>query len=166
GGERPRRPRSHPRRQPAEPGRRHPAQPSRHDDRVDRRQPVDQAGQPHAQLRSALGRGARPYRRLPGSAEVSETGFDHSLYDRFPTSGPRPEGELEKLEKAWRVPPRWGLLTEVNNNYVGFWYVAVAFLFFILAGILALVMRVQLAAPLQDIVPMETYNQVFTMHGT
>src|SRR5690606_37903308 len=28
------------------------------------------------------------------------------------------------------------------------------------------VMRVQLAAPLQDIVPMETYNQVFTMHGT
>ncbi len=97
---------------------------------------------------------------------MSETGFDHALYDRFPTTGPRPEGELEKLEKAWRVPPGWGLLTEVNNNYIGFWYVAVAFLFFILAGILALVMRVQLAAPLQDIVPMETYNQVFTMHGT
>ncbi|KKC27273.1 cbb3-type cytochrome c oxidase subunit I, partial [Sphingomonas sp. SRS2] len=34
------------------------------------------------------------------------------------------------------------------------------------AGILALVMRVQLALPLQGILPQDTYNQFFTMHGT
>jgi len=96
----------------------------------------------------------------------TETGFDHSLYDRFPTSDPRPEGELEELERIWCAPKGWQLLTAVNNNYIGIFYVGAAFLFFLLAGILALVMRVQLALPLQGILPQETYNQFFTMHGT
>ena len=97
---------------------------------------------------------------------TSETGFDVSLYDRFPTHGPRPKGELEELERVWCAPKGWQFLTVVNNNYVGFFYIAAAFLFFLLAGVLALVMRVQLAAPLQEILPQETYNQFFTMHGT
>ena len=63
-------------------------------------------------------------------------------------------------------PTGWARLTAVNNNYVGFFYVAAAFLFFLLAGVLALVMRVQLALPLNGILPQETYNQFFTMHGT
>jgi len=96
----------------------------------------------------------------------SETGFDHNLYRLFPTHRPRPEGELEELEKVWEAPKGWALLTVVNNNYVGFFYVATAFLFFLLAGILALGMRVQLAAPLLDFLPQDTYNQFFTMHGT
>ncbi|KKC26631.1 cbb3-type cytochrome c oxidase subunit I, partial [Sphingomonas sp. SRS2] len=97
---------------------------------------------------------------------TSETGFDPALYDRFPTSGARPEGELQELERIWCAPRGWQLLTAVNNNYIGFFYVAAAFLFFLLAGILALVMRVQLALPLQGILPQDTYNQFFTMHGT
>ncbi|MBB5710953.1 cbb3-type cytochrome c oxidase subunit I [Sphingomonas xinjiangensis] len=96
----------------------------------------------------------------------SETGFDPALYDRFPTEGERPEGELEELERIWCAPKGWQLLAAVNNNYVGTFYVGTAFLFFVLAGILALVMRVQLALPLQGILPQETYNQFFTMHGT
>ncbi len=96
----------------------------------------------------------------------SETGFDPALYDRFPTSGERPEGELEELKRIWQAPTGWGRLTIVNNNYVGIWYVAAAFLFFLLAGVLALVMRVQLALPLAGVLPQETYNQFFTMHGT
>ncbi|APR53872.1 cytochrome ubiquinol oxidase subunit I [Sphingomonas koreensis] len=96
----------------------------------------------------------------------SETGFDPALLDRFPTSEPRPEGEVEELKRIWAAPKGWGLLTAVNNNYVGFFYVATAFLFFLLAGILALVVRVQLALPLQGVLPQETYNQFFTMHGT
>ncbi|ARU15987.1 cbb3-type cytochrome c oxidase subunit I [Croceicoccus marinus] len=96
----------------------------------------------------------------------SETGFDHDLYRLFPTHHPRPEGEVEELEKIWANPKGWGLLTVVNNNYVGFFYVATAFLFFLLAGILALGMRVQLAAPLLEVLPQDTYNQFFTMHGT
>ena len=96
----------------------------------------------------------------------SETGFDPALYDRFPTQEERPTGELEELERIWRAPRGWGLLTAVNNNYVGTFYVGTAFLFFLLAGILALLMRVQLALPLQGILPQETYNQFFTMHGS
>ncbi len=96
----------------------------------------------------------------------SETGFDHELYRLFPTHRPRPPGELEELEKAWERPRGWGMLTAVNNNYVGFAYVATAFLFFLLAGVLALGMRVQLAAPMQEFLSQETYNQFFTMHGT
>ena len=96
----------------------------------------------------------------------SETGFDPALLERFPTSEPRPENELEELERVWRAPKGWGLLTAVNNNYIGLFYVGAAFLFFVLAGVLALVMRVQLALPLQGVLPQETYNQFFTMHGT
>ncbi|MCU0790518.1 MAG: cbb3-type cytochrome c oxidase subunit I, partial [Nitratireductor sp.] len=39
-------------------------------------------------------------------------------------------------------------------------------LFFVFAGILALVMRTQLAVPGNDLVGHEVYNQLFTMHGT
>jgi cytochrome c oxidase subunit I+III len=97
---------------------------------------------------------------------TSETGFDPRLLDRFPAPEPRPDEELRELERVWRAPKGWALLTAVNNNYIGVFYVGTAFLFFLLAGALALVMRVQLALPLQGVLPQETYNQFFTMHGT
>ncbi|GAD58699.1 cbb3-type cytochrome c oxidase subunit I [Brevundimonas sp. BAL450] len=96
----------------------------------------------------------------------SETGFDHKLYERFPTEGERPEGELEALEKVWCGPKGWGWFTAINNNYVGILFIGAAFLFFTLAGILALVMRTQLAVPDAGFVGVDTYNQLFTMHGT
>jgi len=97
---------------------------------------------------------------------TSETGFDPALYERFPTPEPRPPAELEELKQVWRAPRGWALLTVVNNNYIGLFYVGAAFLFFVLAGVLALLIRAQLALPLNGILPQETYNQVFTMHGT
>ena len=30
---------------------------------------------------------------------TSESGFDTSLYDRFPTKGPRPDAEVKELER-------------------------------------------------------------------
>jgi len=96
-----------------------------------------------------------------------ETGFDTRKYDRFPSQGPRPEGELEELEAAWCPPRRAGeWITAINNNIIGIYYVGAAMLFFILAGTLALLMRTQLALPMAGILPQETYNQIFTMHGT
>ena len=97
---------------------------------------------------------------------TSETGFDPALLARFPTAERRPDSEVEELERIWAAPTGWARLTIVNNNYVGLWYVATAFLFFLLAGVLALVMRAQLSLPLLGILPQETYNQFFTMHGT
>jgi cytochrome c oxidase subunit I+III len=100
------------------------------------------------------------------AAEPSETGFDARDYARFPTQGGRPAGELEALEKVWETPTGWRCLSAVNNNFIGFLFIVTAFGFFIAAGILSLVMRVQLAAPLAGVVPQETYNQLFTMHGS
>jgi cytochrome c oxidase subunit I+III len=98
---------------------------------------------------------------------ISETGFDPALYDRFPTSGARPRGELETLAAVWCGPRSfWQWITAINNNFVGVYYVGAAMLFFVLAGVLALLMRTQLAIPLNGLLPQETYNQLFTVHGT
>ena len=97
----------------------------------------------------------------------SETGFDTELYKRFPTTEPRPEGELEQLEEVWCGPRKpWEWITAINNNFVGVYYVGAAMLFFVLAGVLALLMRTQLALPMTGFLAQETYNQIFTMHGT
>ncbi|WP_122467858.1 cbb3-type cytochrome c oxidase subunit I [Brevundimonas lutea] len=96
----------------------------------------------------------------------SETGFDPALYDRFPTKGERPEGELEELERIWCRPKGWGWVTAINNNFIGVYFVGAAMLFFCLAGILALLIRTQLAVPMNGFLPQETYNQIFTVHGT
>ena len=80
----------------------------------------------------------------PGSFEPREPELPNSL--------PRPPGELERLKKTWESPRGISFITDVNNTYVGLWYVGTAFLFFILAGILALIMRAQLAVPESDLV--------------
>ncbi|ANN77462.1 cytochrome c oxidase subunit I [Bordetella flabilis] len=77
-----------------------------------------------------------------------------------------PEEGLAQLRRVWRRPTGWRALTVVNNNYVGLLYIGTAMLFFVLAGILALVMRTQLAVPDNDFVGHALYNQLFTMHGT
>ncbi|PVM83435.1 cbb3-type cytochrome c oxidase subunit I [Caulobacter endophyticus] len=103
---------------------------------------------------------------MNGPPPASETGFDTALYERFPTRGRRPKGELERLEAIWCAPKGWQWITVINNNYVGVYYVGAAMLFFVLAGVLALLMRTQLALPMQGVLAQETYNQIFTMHGT
>jgi cytochrome c oxidase subunit I+III len=84
----------------------------------------------------------------------------------LPNGLPRPEGELESLKAIWQPPRGWRFVTVVNNNYIGTFYLGTALLFFLLAGLLALIMRTQLAVPDNDIVGQELYNQLFTMHGT
>lgn len=84
----------------------------------------------------------------------------------LPSALPRPAGEREALERAWRAPRGWRALSAVNNTRIGVYYIATAMLFFVLAGVLALVMRAQLAVPDNALVEVRTYNQLFTMHGT
>ena len=84
----------------------------------------------------------------------------------YPSSLPRPEGELEHITAVWAMPKGWRILSAVNNNTIGIFYIGTAFGFFILAGILALLMRTQLAVPGNTFLDQDTYNQVFTMHGT
>jgi cytochrome c oxidase subunit I+III len=84
----------------------------------------------------------------------------------LPNALPRPPGELEELKRLWNPPRGLRFITVINNNYIGVAYVATAFLFFVLAGILALMMRTQLAVPENDLIGPQLYNQLFTMHGT
>ncbi len=84
----------------------------------------------------------------------------------LPSSLPRPPGELEALEKAWKTPTGWRFFKSVNNTNIGLLYIGTALLFFVLAGILGLMMRAQLAVPENTFLSASTYNQVFTMHGT
>jgi len=84
----------------------------------------------------------------------------------YPNPTPRPSAELNELERVWEPPRGWRIFSAVNNTYIGLFYVGTALLFFLFAGILALMMRVQLSQPGNDFLTQETYNQVFTMHGT
>jgi cytochrome c oxidase subunit I+III len=84
----------------------------------------------------------------------------------LPSSLPRPPGELAHLERVWALPRGWRVLSSVNNTTVGLYYIATSLLFFVLAGVLALLMRTQLALPDNDLLSARTYNQLFTMHGT
>ena len=84
----------------------------------------------------------------------------------LPNGLPRPEGEREALQRAWARPQGWRRFSAVNNNQIGVFYIATALLFFVLAGVLALLMRAQLAVPDNTLLSAATYNQLFTMHGT
>jgi cytochrome c oxidase subunit I+III len=70
----------------------------------------------------------------------------------LPNRLPRPPQELDELRRVWALPRGIRLLTEYNNTFIGGLYVATAFVFFVAAGILALVMRAQLAVREKDLV--------------
>jgi len=59
---------------------------------------------------------------------------------------------------------RW--VTTTDHKVIGLSYITTSILFFLLGGVLALVMRTQLARPDQNLVSPETYNEFFTMHGS
>ncbi|MGD2063739.1 MAG: cbb3-type cytochrome c oxidase subunit I, partial [Nitrospirota bacterium] len=60
----------------------------------------------------------------------------------------------------------WGWLTTVDHKRVAVLYGLTALGFFLVAGIEALLMRLQLAWPDGTVLAAGTYNQLFTMHGT
>ena len=73
----------------------------------------------------------------------------------------------EALERVWDRPPTFaGTLSAVNHRAIGTRYMVTAAVFFVLAGIQALVIRTQLAQPGMEVLSPEAYNQFFTMHGT
>jgi cytochrome c oxidase subunit I len=59
-----------------------------------------------------------------------------------------------------------GWLTTVDHKRIGILYITAAFAFFLVGGVLAEVMRTELAAPGLQYVDEQGYDQLFTMHGT
>src|SRR5205823_11756842 len=60
----------------------------------------------------------------------------------------------------------WGWMTTIDHKKIGILYLATAFAFFIVGGIEALILRLQLGGPNGHVVSADVYNQIFTMHGT
>ncbi|HUQ93818.1 MAG TPA: cytochrome c oxidase subunit I [Bryobacteraceae bacterium] len=90
--------------------------------------------------------------------------------DPEPLSEAPPEevqrGQAERLLRAWKIPEGWRYWSEVNNSSVGLWYTALTLLFLLFGGVLALLMRIQLAQPDNTFLSAGKYNQVFTLHGS
>jgi cytochrome c oxidase subunit 1 len=60
----------------------------------------------------------------------------------------------------------WSWITTVDHKRIGKLYFSTASLFFLLGGIEALFIRVQLMAPNMNFISAQTYNEMFTMHAT
>src|SRR5271156_2213605 len=71
--------------------------------------------------------------------------------------------------ESFELEAREGWLSwvaSVDHKQLGIMYLLGAFVFFLIAGVLALVMRIQLAIPENHFLSPSMYNQIFTMHGT
>ncbi|MDY3558858.1 cbb3-type cytochrome c oxidase subunit I, partial [Gemmata sp. JC673] len=101
---------------------------------------------------------------LFGDAEVTERADPPN-----PDDAP---GRAEGTERAALLRvlcPRPGLLgwiTTTDHKALGLRFVGTAFVFFALAGVLALAVGLQLAAPQARVLGPDAYNQAFTTHGT
>ena len=78
---------------------------------------------------------------------------------------------LPPPEKVGREPGSFtsviqGLVFTVDHKKLGLMYIASGLLFFVIAGSLASLMRIQLMVPDNTFLPPDVYNRAFTMHGT
>jgi cytochrome c oxidase subunit 1/cytochrome c oxidase subunit I+III len=59
-----------------------------------------------------------------------------------------------------------GWVASVDHKQIGIMYLVATFVFFLIGGVEASLMRIQLARPENSFLSPEAYNQIFTMHGT
>ena len=73
----------------------------------------------------------------------------------------------ERLTQIWETPHTLhGWFSTVDHKKIGKRYLVTAFIFLLVGGLEALVMRMQLAKPNGSLLDPETYDQLFTMHST
>jgi cytochrome c oxidase subunit 1 len=77
---------------------------------------------------------------------------------RAETARPYPVPWYEGRVVSW--------ITTTDHKRIGILYIATSLAFFLAGGVLALVIRAQLAQANADVVEPDTYNKLFTMHGT
>ncbi|MGZ2410665.1 cytochrome c oxidase subunit I [Sphingomonas sp. F9_3S_D5_B_2] len=89
--------------------------------------------------------------------------------EKIVRDGPDLKGaKLEaRLHATWhRQPGIIGWLATVDHKEIGRRYIITALIFLVLAGVLALLMRMQLAQPDSNLISASRYNELFTMHGS
>ncbi|HEY8048186.1 MAG TPA: cytochrome c oxidase subunit I, partial [Ramlibacter sp.] len=82
--------------------------------------------------------------------------------------GPPPGSrEAAALDATWADPPGFfGWFCAVNHKNIAKRFIVTCLVFFALAGLMALVMRTQLARPENHVVGPDMYDQLFTTHGS
>jgi cytochrome c oxidase subunit 1 len=81
------------------------------------------------------------------------------------TASPQAAFGTPKVERKGNVVIKW--ITTTDHKTIGYLYLISSFVFFCLAGVMALIIRAQLFTPGNTLVQSgEQYNQLFTMHGT
>ncbi|WP_066520442.1 aa3-type cytochrome oxidase subunit I [Curtobacterium ammoniigenes] len=76
-----------------------------------------------------------------------------------------PGYQASRVGRKGNVIVQW--ITSTDHKTIGYMYLITSFLYFLLAGVMALVIRAQLFEPgLNIVATKEQYNQLFTMHGT
>jgi len=72
----------------------------------------------------------------------------------------------DELGELWEDAPGLpGFFSTVDHKRIGMRYIYTCFFFFFVAGLMALVMRAQLAEPNAKVLGPQLYNELFTMHG-
>jgi hypothetical protein len=80
--------------------------------------------------------------------------------------GLSPVERHNRLEELFSTPPGLGKLSAVNHSIVGLRFIYTSGAMFLIGGLLAMLMRAQLATADSAFLGHEAYNQVFTAHGT
>ena len=105
-------------------------------------------------------------RRLPGEP-ANERRRRDAAAPRAATTVPPTATQARALERTWRDPPGCSAgSAPINHKTIGKRFIVTAFGFFVAGGLLAALMRLQLARPENTLIGPDLYNQLFTMHGT
>ncbi|HLS59043.1 MAG TPA: cbb3-type cytochrome c oxidase subunit I, partial [Paracoccaceae bacterium] len=70
------------------------------------------------------------------------------------------------LTRIWGAGPGRARLSSTNHSVLGMRFMITAGVFFLIGGILAMIIRAQLSTPQSAFLGAETYSQIFTLHGT
>src|SRR3546814_21053545 len=85
-----------------------------------------------------------------------------------PTTIPPRQAALlssSRVEQKGNIIVKW--ITSTDHKTIGYMYLIASVMFFMLGGVMALIIRAELFEPGMQILPTkEPYNQLFTMHGT
>ena len=76
----------------------------------------------------------------------------------------RAAARTAKTERKGSVLAGW--LSSTDHKIIGHMYLITSFVFFLGAGIMALLIRIQLMSPDSNFLSDQIYNELFTMHGT
>ena len=67
---------------------------------------------------------------------------------------------------TWKQGAVTSWLTTVDHKRIGILYIVTAYVFFFAGGVMAILMRLQLAQADQHVIEKNAYNELFTIHGT